>query len=123
MRLLNKEVDSVINRMILLKIVIMDRQDNDSDIHSLAIDNVNSSQSKMWRQRIVLVFIVVASVGLLVCTGLLIQAYITHKSAYKQLESYSLVLGIICFFTLTISLNMFVFNKIKQKKLTMFLHS
>lgn len=40
----------------------------------------------MWQQRIVIALIVAALVGLLVCAGLLLQAYITHKLAFELLE-------------------------------------
>ncbi|PSB25945.1 hypothetical protein C7B70_24450 [Chlorogloea sp. CCALA 695] len=39
----------------------------------------------MWERRIAIFFIVAALLGMVVCAGLLIQAYITHQSAFELL--------------------------------------
>lgn len=102
--------------MTLPKTEMMNRRDDD-DGSTPAIDKTNSFQSKVWERRIALVCIVVASFGLLVCAGLLVQAFITHKPAFELLGSYSLVSSIIGFLILIICFNILILANTNQKKL------
>lgn len=49
--------------------------------------------TKIWERQIAIFFIVTALVGLLICVGLLIQAYIIHKPAFELLAYSSFKSG------------------------------
>lgn len=80
--------DTLIGRETLPRTRTMQEHDEDIDITTSAVNTVNGSQSKVWERRIAIVVIVAASVGLFVCAGLLIQAFITHKPVFG-LSAYS----------------------------------
>lgn len=64
---------------------IMQEQFDNNDALPKVVDTIDVSKSKVWERRIAIVFIVAALVGLLTYTGLLTQAYITHKPAFELL--------------------------------------
>ncbi|MBW4575218.1 MAG: hypothetical protein KME08_08030 [Aphanothece sp. CMT-3BRIN-NPC111] len=63
----------------------MQEHDNTNDVSAKVADTRDVSKSQVWERRIALFCIVVALVGMLVCTGLLMQAYITGHSAFELL--------------------------------------
>lgn len=63
----------------------MQEQFEHNDALPKAADTIDVSKSKVWERRIALLFIVVALVGMLVCTGLQIQACITNQAPFELL--------------------------------------
>ncbi len=108
---------------------IMQNHDETKKTPTSAADITNKSESKVWGRRMAKVAIVMASVGLLICIGLLIQAYITHEPVFElvsynsfkpgfELLGYNALLFYLSgFLTLIIALNIPRFIDTQQKKL------
>lgn len=106
----------------------MPESDEISDQTTSVTNTTNVSQS--GTQRIATIFILVASLGLLICVGLLIQTYFTHtptfelpeyspfKSAKTELfGSYSFLIYMSGGLTLLISLMLALLNEVRSRKI------
>lgn len=64
---------------------IMQEQFDNRDAPPKAADTSDAPKSKVWARRIAIFWIVAALLGMVICAGLLIQACITHQSAFEVL--------------------------------------
>lgn len=78
--------------------------------------NLVSRITKMWNRRIALFFIIAALAGLLICTGLLIQAYVTQNSAFELMRYSFVAFSFAGFLSLMITFYMSTFVS-RQRKL------
>lgn len=108
----------------------MQEQSDNSDAPPKAADTIDVSESQAWEQRIAIFFISAASIGILVCAGLLIQAYLTHKPVFELLTYssfkpgfellgyYASVFSIAGYLNLIIAAGIYALGGIKQKQLS-----
>ncbi len=61
------------------------QQFENSDVPPKVADTTDVSKAKVWERRIAIFLIVAASLGMVICLSLLIQASITHQSAFEVL--------------------------------------
>lgn len=110
--------DTFISRETLPKIRTMQRHDdnNNSDAPTFAANNTYGSQLKVKGQRLAIVFLVAASLGLLVIVILLTRAYLSYKPAFQLLGYISTILFSAGAFTLSNAQKIVKLVKTEQKR-------